>query len=93
MLGTEIKLMMISHTQRLREKYSDTTPFLAPVTISHKTYTLSGRDTNITVMLIPMNAYIRETGILSSVGRKNEEFITVSMVCVIKLLRRIKWRM
>lgn len=81
---------MSSHTQRLREANSEISPFFTSVTNSHKTYMLSGRDTSSTIIVRMIIVDGVEAAILTSVGRKNEEFKSVFMVCVTKLLRRKK---
>lgn len=60
--NTSLRQMRISHTQRLTEKNSDGISFLTPVTNSHKTYTLSGRDTPSETMVRRMSAQSTGTG-------------------------------
>lgn len=85
--NTVFKQLMISVTQRLREKNSEISPFLASVTNSHKTYMLSGRVTSSTIMVKMMNTLNSMIRIIPSEGRIYEEFIALWSVSL-KLLRR-----
>lgn len=78
--------IMISHTHRLIGKNSEVSPFFESVTSSHKTQMLSGKTTTSTIMGSPTFHNVAPS--ILTLGRINEEFITVSMVCVTKLLRR-----